>query len=196
MPVLSLKDRIDFLERDLKAVPQRISVYNDLPFAILRYDPGDEWELRRQARLLATRLNDCGKEVHLISLAELLWEVIESSEGMEAVVELEKQRGFESAQEQITTYLSDAEDWRALPDALTGRLCRLDPEKHIAFLMRASAMAPAIYHMSKLLDEMQGRTLVPTILFYPGTLEGTTGLRFMALKDREAMGNYRVKIYG
>jgi hypothetical protein len=196
MPVLSLKDRIDFLERDLKAVPQRISVYNDLPFAILRYDPGDEWELRRQARLLATRLNDCGKEVHLISLAELLWEVIESSEGMDAVVELEKQRGFESAQEQITTYLSDAEDWRALPDALTERLRRLDPEKHIAFLMRASAMAPAIYHMSKLLDEMQGRTLVPTILFYPGTLEGTTGLRFMALKDREALGNYRVKIYG
>lgn len=194
--MLSLKDRIDFLERDLKAVPQRISVYNDLPFAILRYDPGDEWELRRQARLLATRLNDCGKEVHLISLAELLWEVIESSEGMDAVVELEKQRGFESAQEQITTYLSDAEDWRALPDALTERLRRLDPEKHIAFLMRASAMAPAIYHMSKLLDEMQGRTLVPTILFYPGTLEGTTGLRFMALKDREALGNYRVKIYG
>jgi hypothetical protein len=83
-----------------------------------------------------------------------------------------------------------------LPDALTERLRRLDPEKHIAFLMRASAMAPAIYHMSKLLDEMQGRTLVPTILFYPGTLEGTTGLRFMALKDREALGNYRVKIYG
>jgi hypothetical protein len=57
-------------------------------------------------------------------------------------------------------------------------------------------MAPAIYHMSKLLDEMQGRTRVTTILFYPGTLEGTTGLRFMGLKDREALGNYRVKIYG
>jgi hypothetical protein len=43
---------------------------------------------------------------------------------------------------------------------------------------------------------MQGRTRVITILFYPGTLDGTTGLRFMALKDREALGNYRVKIYG
>jgi hypothetical protein len=36
---------------------------------------------------------------------------------------------------------------------------------------------------------------VTTILFYPGSLEGTTGLRFMGLKGREAMGNYRVKIY-
>jgi len=37
---------------------------------------------------------------------------------------------------------------------------------------------------------------VTTILFYPGSIEGTTGLRFMGLKDREALGSYRVKIYG
>ena len=41
----SLKDRIELLEDDLKAVPPRISVYHDLPFAILRYDPSEEWEL-------------------------------------------------------------------------------------------------------------------------------------------------------
>ena len=46
--MLSLKERIDLLERDLTAVPPRISVYHDLPFAILRYDPDEEWwELRR-----------------------------------------------------------------------------------------------------------------------------------------------------
>jgi hypothetical protein len=53
----------------------------------------------------------------------------------------------------------------------------------------------AIYHMSKLLDEMQGRTEVTTVLAYPGSIEGTTGLRFMDLADRETMVNYRVKIY-
>ena len=47
-----------------------------------------------------------------------------------------------------------------------------------------------------LLDELQGKTMVTTILFYPGALDGTTGLRFMDLKGREALGNYRVKIYG
>ena len=62
--------------------------------------------------------------------------------------------------------------------------------------MRTAAMAPGIYHMSKLLDQMKGKTSLFTILFYPGSIEGTTGLRFMALKDREALGNYRVKIYG
>lgn len=193
--MLSLKERIDLLEKDLKAVPLRIRVYGDLPFAILRYDPEEEWELRRQARLLATKLSNHGKEVHIISLADLLWEAIEKTEGLDAVVELEKQRGFEPAQEQVTNYLSD-EDWYPLPYALTERVRTLDPDKCVVFLTRAASMAPSIYHMSKLLDEMQGRTMAPTILFYPGSLEGTTGLRFMSLKDRDALGNYRVKIYG
>ena len=56
----SLKDSIDLLESDIKAMPQRISVYHDLPFAIMRYDPTDEWELRREIKLLATRLETAG----------------------------------------------------------------------------------------------------------------------------------------
>lgn len=191
----SLAERIDLLEADLKAVPQRVSVYHDLPFAILRYDPRDEWEVRRQVRLLATRLGEHGRDVHVLSMAELLWEAIAATEGLDAVVELERQSGFDAAQEQVTTYLSDR-DWCPLPDLLAKRLKGIDPRKGVVFLSRASAMSPAIYHMSKLLDEMHGRTKVTTILLYPGTLEGTTGLRYMDLKDREALGNYRVKIYG
>lgn len=190
----SLSADIRRLEEDLTATPMRISAYHDLPFAILRYDPEEEWDLRRKARQLATRLDNAGKRVHIISLADLLWEAIEDCEGLDAVIEIERDRGFEVAQQQVTTYLSDP-DWRPLPDILAERLDPLDPKRDVAFLVRASAMTPAIYHMSRLLDEMQGRTQVTTILFYPGTLEGTTGLRFMGLKSREAMGNYRVKIY-
>ncbi len=190
----SLSADIRRLEVDLTASPARISAYHDLPFAILRYDAEEEWDLRREARRLAVRLENAGKRVHTISLADLLREAIEDCEGLDAVIELERDRGFEVAQQQVTSYLSDP-DWRPLPDILAERLESLDPERDVAFLVRASAMAPALYHMSRLLDEMQGRTQVATILFYPGTLEGTTGLKFMGLGSREAMGNYRVKIY-
>ena len=192
--MLSLEERIDLLEQDLKAVPMRISVYHDLPFAILRYEPDREWDVRRQARQLATRLEQTGKQVRFISLGKLLWQVIAQTEGLDAVVKLGQKRGYRIAQEQVTTYLSDP-DWRPLPTVLAEQLWGLNPAKHIVFLLRAGAMAPSIYHMSKLLDELHGKTLVPVVLFYPGSLEGTTGLRFMDLKDREAMGNYRVKIY-
>jgi len=191
----SLKNRIDLLETDLRTTPPRISVYHDLPFAILRYDPAEEWELRRQVRLLATRLEKAGKKVHCISMSDLLWKAIEDSEGIQEVVNLERGRGFVAAQEQITTYLSDR-DWCPLAGVLTSRLKGLDSRMDVVFLIRASSMAPGIFHMSKLLDQMQGKADVTTILFYPGSIEGTTGLRYMALKDRDALGNYRVKIYG
>ena len=60
----------------------------------------DEWELRREIKLLATRLEAVGKEVHIIPMSELLWSALEKvhqkddDEGLEAVVELEKQRGY------------------------------------------------------------------------------------------------------
>jgi len=191
----SLKHRIELLETDLQAKPPRISVYHDLPFAILRYDPEEEWELRRQVRLLAIRLSKSGRRVHCISMSEFLWKAIEDCEGIGEVVALERSRGYIAAQEQITTYLADR-DWSPLAGLLSTRLQVLSAQGDVVFLTRAAAMAPGIYHMSKLLDQMQGKSDVITILFYPGSIEGTTGLRFMALKDRDALGNYRVKIYG
>ena len=190
----SLHERIELLESDLTAEPSRISVYSDLPFAILRYDPPEEWEVRRQVKLLATRLEGTGREVHSVSLAELLWKGITECEGLAEVVELERQRGYPEAQKQVGTYLSDT-DWCPLWRLLTDRLQSLLPQNGVALLTRAAAMSPAIYHMSSLLDEVKGRVRVPTVLFYPGTIEGTTGLRFMDLPDRDALGNYRVKIY-
>ena len=196
----SLKDSIALLESDLKAVPPRINVYHDLPFAIMRYDPADEWELRREIRLLATRMESVGKEVHIIPMSELLWLALkkvhqkDDDEGLEAVIELEKGRGYVEAQQQVTTYLS-SKVWIPLWDLLAQRLAPINPENSIVFLTRVAAMSPGIFHISMLLDKMQGRTKVATILFYPGSIEGTTGLRFMDLKDRDALGNYRVKIY-
>ena len=191
----SLKNRIELLENDLKAAPPRISVYHDLPFAIFRYDPDEEWTLRREARLLATRLGETGKKTGIVHMSDLLWKAIQESEGIDAVIELEKDRGFLEAQEQVTTYLSDR-DWRPLANLLAEHLQILEASIQVVFLMRAGVMAPGIYHMSKLLDQMKGKTSLTLILFYPGYLEGATGLKFMALKDRDALGNYRVKIYG
>jgi hypothetical protein len=191
----SLRERIELLETDLKALPPRISVYHDLPFAILRYDPAEEWDLRREVKLLATRLEATGKEVHPIPMSEFLWKAIAETEGLDEVVGLERSRGYPAAQDQVTTYLSNR-DWLPLAKLLEERLEKLNPAKDVAFLTRVAAMAPGIYHVSKLLDQMQGRTRVTTILFYPGSIEGTTGLRFMNLEDRDALGNYRVKIYG
>lgn len=196
----SLRDRIGQIEEDLLSDPPKLGVYHDLPFAILRYEPSDEWSLRKEVRLLATRLEESGKRVHTISISDLLWEALErvnskdDDEGLEAVIQLEKQRGYLEAQNQLTTYLS-SEEWFPLWDLLAEKLAAIPPESSVVFLTRVAVMSPGIFHMSMLLDKMHGKSRVPTIMFYPGSIEGTTALRFMDLKDRDALGNYRVKIY-
>jgi hypothetical protein len=193
--MLSLNDRIEWLERELPPHTPRFKIHDDLPFAILRYDPAEEWALRREARLLKTRLDNAGHTGEIISMAALLWQAIEQSEGIRTVVALERQRGFAAAQAQVSTYLSDP-DFAPLPNLLAARLAKLDPARHVALLLRAASMGPSIYFLSQLLEQMHGRTRVPTVLFFPGLLEGTNSLSFMGLPEREAHGNYRVKIYG
>ena len=129
----SLKDSIAPLESHLKSVPMQIAVYQDLPFAIMRYDPVDEWELRREIKLLATRLEKVGKEVHIIPMSELLWLALElvrekdDHEGLGAVIALEEERGYVEAQLQLTTYLS-SKVWVPLWDLLAERLASFNQE--------------------------------------------------------------------
>src|SRR5271170_6853874 len=98
MRMSSLKDSIAPLESDLKAVPPRINVYHDLPFAIMRYNPNDEWEMRREIKLLATRLQAAGKEIHVVPMSKLLWSALEQvhqkddEEGLAAIIELEREQ--------------------------------------------------------------------------------------------------------
>lgn len=190
----SLKRNIKRLEDDLKASPMRHYVYNDLPFAIFCYPPDKEWRMRNQIRLLATRLeNETEREIETISLAELLWRSVEESEGIEAVSALEQQAGFDNAQRQIQDYLSDP-DWYPLPDLLEDELEKLDENKHLVFIVRAGALAPNIYRVSKLLDEMKGRTSVPCVLFMPATTQGAS-LRFMGIAENGGRGSYHTKVY-
>ncbi len=192
----SLPDRIEILGKDLLSNPLRISAYHDLPFAILYYDPASEFEVRKQIRLFATRLQNAGKRVHVISIAGILWTAIRDTEGIEAIAEEEKQFGFARTQETVATLVSD-DAFMPLPDQIEQRMQGMEPTVDVVFLVRIAALGPAIYRSAKLLDAMHGRTLVPIILFYPGTLDGESSLRFMDLSERGQTGayNYRVKIY-
>lgn len=191
----SLKDHVRNLEADLRAKPPRHYIYNDLPFAVFCYPPQSEWEMRREMQLLKTRLeNDNVWKITLISLAELLWQSVDETEGMEAVIDLEQNADFPTAQSQIYEYLSDP-DWRPLPDLLEERLSSMDPKRDLVFLWRAGALAPDMYRVSTLLDKMKGRTSVSCVLFMPASSGESEGLRFMGLSDLEPRGSYHTKIY-
>ena len=67
-----------------------------MPYALFRYDPEEEFELRKQVTLLETRLTQKGKRVKRISLAECLDEAMRSQRPLEDWFAAEREQGIET----------------------------------------------------------------------------------------------------
>lgn len=167
-----------------------ISAYHDMPYAIFRYDPEDEFEMRKQVTLLETRLSQKGKRVKRISLAECLDEAMRSQRPLEQWFAAEREQGVLTVVETIHSVLSE---YAPLVDLVAARLPEhADPLVDVVFFTRAGALFP-VYRCHTLLEQLHGRLGVPAVLFYPGTLDGTVGLKFMGVIDADP--NYRPKIF-
>jgi len=194
----SLAKEIEVLERDLAARPPRIAAHSDMPFAIFRYDPSDEYALRSALRLLAIRLQqDHERRVTFVSLSRIVWDTIRRQGGTEYLFKTEAVRGFAAAQHHVNRLL-DSPDFAPIADTLAALLQPLDPGRDVVFLVRAGGFAPFIYRCSALLEGLHRRTIVPIVLYYPGSAGPGTDLRFYDIPIQDAVGvyNYRVSVYG
>jgi len=161
-----------------------------MPYALFRYDPGEEYELRKQVTMLETRLSQKGKRIKRISLAECLDEAMRSQRPLEEWFTAEREQGVETIVDTIHAVLSE---YAPLVELVAARMPEdPDPLRDIVFIVRTGALFP-VYRTFSLLEQLKGRVLVPTILFYPGELDGAAGLKFMGVLDAEH--NYRPKIF-
>lgn len=175
---------------ELKDPRERISAYHDMPYALFRYDPEEEFELRKQITLLDTRLTQKGKQIKRISLAECLDEAMHSQRPLEEWFAAEREQGVETIIETVHSVLSE---YAPLVDLVAAKMPP-DPDAFhdLVFILRTGALFP-VYRTFSLLEQLKGRVHVPTVLFYPGDLDGAAGLRFMGVLDAEH--NYRPKIF-
>jgi hypothetical protein len=192
-----LSDFADRLRKHLEPVlsladpREKISAYHDMPYAIFRYDPEEELLLRRELSFLQTRLvNNRGKRITRISLAECLDAALKSEATLEEWFENERMFGVEKMVEDVHKLLADR---TPLVELVAERLpADPDPRKDVVFIVRTGALFP-VYRTFSLLEQLKGRVAVPMVLFYPGDLDGAAGLRFMGVLDAEH--NYRPKIF-
>lgn len=152
---------------------QHISAYHDMPYALFRYDPAEEFELRRQVTLLETRLAQKGKHITRISLADCLHAAMCSQRPLGEWFAIEREQGVTSVVDTINAVLSG---YAPLVELVAARMPKEpDPSHDIVFILRTGALFP-VYRTFSLLEQLDGRVQVPTILFYPGELDGTAGL--------------------
>ena len=102
----------------------------------------------------------------------------------------EREQGVETIVETVHAVLSE---YAPLVDLVAARMPETpDPHRDIVFILRTGALFP-VYRTFSLLEQLKSRVQDPTVLFYPGDLDGAAGLRFMGVLDAEH--NYRPKIF-
>lgn len=189
-----LEHRLRHTLEPLIALPdprQRISAYHDMPYAIFRYDPEEEFMLRQQVTLLETRLSQKGKRVRRISLADCLDTAMRLQRPFAEWFAVEREIGTSTVIETVHAVLSEGNP--SLVDLVASQLpAEGSPLHDLVFILRTGALFP-VYRTFSLLEQLKGRVHIPTVLFYPGDLDGSSGLRFMGVLDPEH--NYRPKIF-
>jgi hypothetical protein len=84
---------------------ERISAYHDMPYALFRYEPKEEFELRKEISLLETRLAQKGKHVSRISLAQCLDDAMRSQRPLEDWFAAEREQGTDTIVETVHSVL-------------------------------------------------------------------------------------------
>jgi hypothetical protein len=201
-----LQEAFAALRRDLiHEDGPRISTMRNYRFAIMQYDPTDEFKLRGEVQRLTADLVANGWMVISISLQMLLLDRVRAQglDWVDRVVQMEERMAGIEPERGLNYLKSKLSPLIEGPDGIAADCSRLICEyadKHpdtvdrtVALIGRAGALYPFI-RSSALLRHLDGRTRnVPVVLLYPGERRGPTGLSFMGILNPD--NDYRPRIY-
>lgn len=183
----------------------RISTMRNYRFAIVQYDPSDEFKLRAEVQRLSADLVANGWMVLSINLQRLLLDRIQAqgddwvqrvTQMEERMAAIEPERGLNYLKSKLSPLIEG-------PDGIAADCSRLvcdyadrhpdTVDRTVALIGRAGALYP-FFRSSALLRHLDGSTRnVPVVLLYPGERRGATGLSFMG--KLSADNDYRPRIY-
>ncbi|MEQ1910554.1 MAG: DUF1788 domain-containing protein [Vicinamibacterales bacterium] len=201
-----LQDAFAALRRDLISDNgPRISTMRNYRFAIVQYQPTDEFKLRGEVQRLSADLVANGWMVLSLNLQKLMLDRVRSqgSDWAARVVEMEKlmaekapERGLNYLKSKLVPLIEGPDGIAADCGRIIGKYVDEHPEnvdRTLALIGRAGAIYP-FFRSSALLRHLDGRTRnVPVVLLYPGERRGPTGLSFMGMLNPD--NDYRPRIY-
>ncbi len=183
----------------------RISTMRNYRFAIVQYDPKEEFKLRGQTRKLSSELVAHGWMVVTVNLQTLLLDRVraQGDEWGRRVVAMERRMAGIDASRGLGYLKSKLAPLIEGPDGIAADCAKRiadhvenhpdSKDRTLALVGRAGALYP-FFRSSALLKHLGGRTLnVPVVLLYPGERRGPTGLSFMG--ELKPDHDYRPRIY-
>ena len=201
----SLSRAIDALHADLLGEGgPKISTMRNYRFAILQYEPKEEFLLRERIRWLTDELKGRGWSICSISLHQLLLDRLKQQDPQvrDSWIKMER-RLYGKDEDRALNYLKDKiAQYVEGPDGIVKDVIRLISEfadqiedhddRVLVLLGRTGALYPFL-RSSALLKHLDGKTFnLPVVLLYPGEIEDRA-LRFMG--ELHPDRDYRPRIY-
>jgi Domain of unknown function (DUF1788) len=183
----------------------RISTMRNYRFALVQYEPQEEFKLRVEVQRLSEALVKGGWFVLPLDLSALLFDRMraQGDDWMAKVITMERRMAAiapERGLNYLKSKLAPLIEGEAGIAVDCSRAITAYADKHpdkidrtLALIGRAGALHP-FFRSSALLRHLDGRTRnVPVVLLYPGERRGPTGLSFMGLLEPD--NDYRPRIY-
>lgn len=203
---MNLKEKIDDLRKDLlNPNGIQISTMNNYSFAILQYEPAEEFLMRQLINDLVSEIRQYGWKVKNVDLFDLMIRRLKDENDEQTIKEiidgekrLFQRKGISRSLNHLKqTMVGDLEGINGISSDVIKEIELLvgdsKPTKTLIFISRAGSLYP-FYRTSGLLRYLDGKTgNVPVILLYPGSRPSETSLSFM--DEHQPDSDYRPRIY-
>ena len=158
------------------------------PIYYLIFAPDQILEVKRQTPAWLAKLHQEGWDVHTFSIAENLWDVLQSDPFWSLCLMEDKAAPLDW--ERTNKSLADiVTAGRGLLQRLEEELKPLEGQPNTLLLVTDLEALHPFLRIGAIESQLQGQFHVPTVFLYPGVRTGKTRLRFLGFYPED--GNYR-----
>lgn len=169
--------------------PHALNPAQSDPIYYFVHDPGETFIVKQKLGVWSAQLKNRGWDALIVSLSQILWEIIKSSGRWEEWLRLEPEADTTAMNEAVRDVLRSG---NTFVEAVAKYLSEARP-KTVVFLTDVHALHP-YFRIRTLESGLHDRIKTPTVILYPGRRSGQYGLHFLNFYPVD--GNYRSTIIG
>ncbi|MEW6141362.1 MAG: BREX protein BrxB domain-containing protein [Thermodesulfobacteriota bacterium] len=170
--------------------PDALNPAKSAPVFYFRYPPEMMLTVKKLLPRLISRIRqEAGRDVRWVSLADVIWDIVDKSGRWDIWLNLESDADACQINEAVRDLLRQG---NSLINRVSEAIASA-PEGTIVFLTEAELLHP--YLRTRVIEEyVHNKAAVCTIIFYPGERSGQFGLKFLGFYKEDS--RYRSTIIG
>lgn len=169
--------------------PDALNPAKSAPVFYFCYPPDHMLTIKKSLPRWMSRIREAGFEIRRISLADVIWDIVDKSSRWNVWLDLEADADPDQINEAVRDVLRQGNSLiNQIAEVVTS-----EPEHTIVFLTETELLHP--YLRSRVIEEyLHNRATVCTIILYPGERSGQFGLKFLGFYKEDS--GYRSTIIG